>query len=87
MRLSLRYLLIDQNFTRRVRFNIKRVYMMFYKDALSKAGLLMTMLDRREAGGQVGIILFSSATHLNAELAPVLHSFTPSSASPILTRA
>ena len=60
--------------------------MIFYKDALSKAGLLMTMLDRREAGGQVGIILFSSATHLNAELAPVLHSFTPSSASPFLTR-
>ena len=59
--------------------------MIFYKDALSKAGLLMTMLDRRESG-QAGIILFSSATHLNAELAPVLHSFTPSSASPFLTR-
>ena len=86
MRLSLRYLLIDQKFTRRVRFNIKRVYMIFYKGALSKAGLLITMLDRREAGGQVGIILFSSATHLNAELALVLHSFTPS-ASPFLTRA
>ena len=59
--------------------------MIFYKDALSKAGLLMTMLDRRESG-QAGIILFSSATHLNAELAPVLHNFTPSSASPFLTR-